>query len=595
MMKVNTIVVQAVVYSMIVVQTFSQNAPPAFPTAEGYGRFATGGRGGYVAEVTNLLDDPGNPPEGSFRWALKQGVETLYDPILGYYNVKRPLTVVFRVSGIIDLKGNAIGCQRNGLTIAGQTAPGDGICIKGGKLNLGGSRNVIIRYMRFRLGLNDDDSFIPGACLGLENGGSFIIDHCSFSWSAEENTGFYDDDLLTVQWCILSEALYSAGHPKGARSYGAVWGGSTASYHHNLLAHNVSRAPRFGTSTETDQQVLIDYVNNVNYNWGKSNACYGGENKLGQSGSVHVNFVNNYYKPGPAYPGNQHTNLVRPSYGGELQGTYVSKWHVSGNYIEGEANSAINNDNWAGVEIDEYIDQLGNGVNKDSLRSDHFSVAYPINTETAQEAFQSVLNQAGAFPRDPVDSRVINETQSGTASAVSSFKGYQVTGIVDKPADSGGYPVYETYHITLDTDHDGMPDYWETANGLDPSDADDRNYLSDEGYTYLEIYLNGMVGEITDGFVFPDPEYTDTVAASDWPDTDRNEVTLYLDNSGNRLLIQSKVPVINCYVYDLLGRETGRFSGYDITGIDISLLGKGIYILLLETENGLFQSLKYLK
>lgn len=195
---------------------------PAFPTAEGYGMWATGGRGGQVVEVTTLEDNPSNPVVGSLRWAMKQ-------------HSGQPITIVFRVSGIIDLKGNDLRMKRSNVTIAGQTAPGDGICIKGGCVNLGGSRNLIIRHIRSRVGVLNDTvynpevaptsaDFIPGASLNIENGGNFIVDHCSFAWSAEENVGFYDNDNTTVQWCIFAEGLYDAGHGKGARSYGAVLG-----------------------------------------------------------------------------------------------------------------------------------------------------------------------------------------------------------------------------------------------------------------------------------------------------------------------------------------------------------------------------------
>ncbi|GAB3010906.1 hypothetical protein GCM10027051_11250 [Niabella terrae] len=172
--------------------------------------------------------------------------------------------------------------KRNNITIAGQTAPGDGICIKGESFNLGGSFNVIVRNLRFRTG-----AYTPGgaevnaASVILENGGNFIFDHCSMSWSSEELCDFTDDHDLTVQYCIFSEGLYQSVNGKGARGYGPVIGGEGASYHHNLIAHTVSRSPRFGVTTKVDSAVLIDYVNNVNYNFGKSNSCYGGENELG--------------------------------------------------------------------------------------------------------------------------------------------------------------------------------------------------------------------------------------------------------------------------------------------------------------------------
>ncbi len=470
---------------------------PAFPTAEGYGKWATGGRGGQVVEVTNLLDDPSNPPAGSFRWALKQ-----------YKG--QPITIVFRVSGIIDLKGNDLRNNRSDITIAGQTAPGDGICIKGGCVNLGGSRNLIIRHIRSRVGVLDDnsynpdvapgkDQFIAGASLNIENGGNFIVDHCSFSWSAEENVGFYDNDNTTVQWCIFSEGLYDAGHGKGARSYGAVLGGKTATYHHNLLAHNYNRSPRFGATTKNDVVMLLDYVNNVNYNSGKKNSCYGGDNRQGDAGLFQLNYVNNYYKPGPAYPGDRQTVFIGASYCNPSQGDQgksYGKWHLSGNYMEGSyaQSKGLNTNNYNGFDISAYTEAVP-GLTLNDMKSDHIPVAEPVITETAAQAYQSVLKGVGAFPRDTVDRRIINEVRTGTASGHGTFDNHRVKGIINKPSDAGGYGEFRTYGQVTDNDHDGMDDAWELANGFDPTRPEDRNYILKSGYTALEAYLCSLVGE----------------------------------------------------------------------------------------------------
>lgn len=464
---------------------------PAFPTAEGYGMWATGGRGGQVVEVTTLEDNATNPVTGSLRWAMKQ-------------HSGQPITVVFRVSGIIDLKGNDLRIKRDNMTIAGQTAPGDGICIKGGCVNLGGSRNLIIRHLRSRVGtLNDtvynpdvaptSADFIPGASLNIENGGNFIVDHCSFAWSAEENVGFYDNDNTTVQWCIFAEGLYDAGHGKGARSYGAVLGGKTATYHHNLLAHNYNRSPRFGATTKNDVVMLLDFVNNVNYNFGKKNACYGGDNRQGSSGLFQLNFVNNYYKHGPAYPGDRTAVFIGASYSTETGKSY-GKWHLSGNYINGSANSALNTDNYKGLDISAYTEAVPS-ITMAMMKSDHIPVLYPVKTESAQEAYNSVLEGVGAFPRDTMDRRIIHEVTTGTATAHGTFNNHRVCGIVNKPSDSGGYPVYNTYNQVKDEDHDGMDDDWELAKGLDPSNANDRNFILKSGYTALDAYLCSLVGE----------------------------------------------------------------------------------------------------
>lgn len=561
---------------------FSQdeNKTPAFPTAEGYGKWATGGRGGKVVEVTNLSDDPANPPDGSLRWALKQ-------------HAGEPLTIVFRVSGIIDLKGNDLRSKRNNITIAGQTAPGDGICIKGGNVNLGGSRNIIVRHVRFRLGLTDDNGFIPGACLSLENGGLFIIDHCSFSWSAEENIGFYDNDNTTVQWCLIAEGLYDAGHGKGARSYGAVVGGKTATYHHNLIAHNVSRAPRFGATTKNDPVMLLDYVNNVHYNWGKSNSFYGGDNRLGTNGKFQANIVNNYYKPGPAYPGTKKTKLVRASFytSSPVQGRNQSLWHLNGNYIEGTANAATNRNNYDGVDFDDYKNTFPD-ISIDDVKSDHFDVPYPVETESAENAYQSVLKNVGAFPRDITDRRIINETKTGTASASCSFNGYALTGMVDKPEDSGGFADYHKYNEVLDSDHDGIPDYWEKANGMNPENPEDRNNLSTEGYTYLEVYLNGLVEEYSDGFNYPEPEYITAIRNISFSEP---EIFISLDEQGNALKIKNSDHIASVKLFDLSGKQLIVPTNEDFSGITISSINKGAYVLYFDLKDKSVKQIKFIK
>lgn len=470
----------------------------AFPTAEGFGKYASGGRGGEVVEVTNLLDDPDSPVEGSFRWALQQ------------YPGK-PITVVFRVSGIIDLKGHDLRSKRNNVTIAGQTAPGDGICFKGGTLNFGGSRNLIIRHIRsrvgvlgedseYRPGVVDKDNFIKGASIGIENGGNFIIDHCSFSWSGEEVINVYDNDHTTVQWCISSEGLYNCGHQKGNRSYGAVWGGKTATYHHNLLAHNYSRSPRLGSTTKNDKHMLLDIVNNVNYNFGRANACYGGDNRQGDNGLFQVNYVNNYYKQGPAYPGSKKAYFIGASFCNPAQGSQGSSygdWHLDGNYNTGSyaEQHGYNEDNYKGFDISAYQENV-KGLTLDDMKSDHIDVGeFAVKTQTAQEAYESVLANVGAFPRDSHDLRIIQETSDGTAQYYGSCGSGKTKGIIDKPSDSGGYPTYNTYNEVVDSDHDGMDDAWETANGFNPADASDRNTVLKDGYTALDAYLCSLVGE----------------------------------------------------------------------------------------------------
>ena len=252
----------------------------AFPTAEGFGKYATGGRGGKVVTVTTL-DDSG---EGSLRWAFNQYPD-------------EPLTIVFAVSGEIQLK-SALSIKRADWTLAGQTAPGEGIVLSHNKVNFGGSQNFIVRNMRFRSGATDTGgNVLTDQACGVENCSNFIFDHCNFGWSVEENMNTQDSHFLTVQYSIVHEGLYNAGHPKGVRGYGTQWGGSPATYHHNLLAHNNSRSPRFNGARGDDYVVFMEYINNVNYNFG-SGGAYGGENTAdivkynGKNSAHECNFIN---------------------------------------------------------------------------------------------------------------------------------------------------------------------------------------------------------------------------------------------------------------------------------------------------------------
>ncbi|MDR2542476.1 MAG: hypothetical protein LBC80_03385 [Treponema sp.] len=445
----------------------------AFPGAEGFGRYASGGRGGKVVAVTNLFDNAANPPEGSLRWALAQ-------------HPGEPITVIFRVSGNIELERyvnnsqrNELRVNRNNFTIAGHTAPGGGINISGNKVNFGGSNNFIIRHVRFRIGAVDE----ANGSIGIENASNFIIDHCSFGWSGEENMTVYDNKMSTIQWCIVHEGLFESGHDKGRRGYGTQWGGETATYHHNLLAHNDSRSPRFNGARSNDRNVLIDFVNNVNYNWGKRNSSYGAEI---ERESHRVNFVNNYFKPGPAFPGTSASDFVELYYAGNQSGR-LSLWYMSGNIMEGSANTAKNTNNYLGLDMRRYP---ANITLAHLAVATPFEVPYPVTTETAQEAYNSVLAGAGAFPRDSVDTRIVNEVRNGTASGTGvSGK----PGIIDNPSAVGGFPTYVSLPAPVDTDGDGIPDDWEIANGLNPNDPSDGAIKSlCETYTNLEVYLNEL-------------------------------------------------------------------------------------------------------
>ena len=450
---------------ILLVQSILLAQLPAFPGAEGYGKFATGGRGGKVVAVTNTNDSG----EGSFRWAIEQFPG-------------EPLTVVFRVGGLIELQSK-IQIKRSNLTIAGQTAPGDGICFKNQSLILNGAGikgnhgNIIIRFIRSR----------PGGTLktglygfDMENCHDVIIDHCSFSWANEECAAMYDTKNTTVQWCIVSEGLYDAGHMKGKRSFGGVWGGQYASYHHNLFAHLNNRAIRFNGARAHDTLALIDYRNNVVYNWGNANACYGGEVNI-KGGISQVNIINNFYKPGPATP--DQLKFVHASYQAELsKGT--GQWYVEGNIMD--TYKSLTKKNERGVDLEEA------GFPQGAISSMPFLVAVSLPEETAEAAYKRVLNHAGAIlpVRDAVDARVINETRTGKATGRGIFG---KAGIIDSPGAVGGWPEYKAAAAPADTDNDGMPDEWEIKHELDPKNPEDRNKTDKSGYTMLEIYLNEKV------------------------------------------------------------------------------------------------------
>jgi hypothetical protein len=437
----------------------------AFPNAEGFGKYATGGRGGKVAAVTNLND----AGEGSLRNALEQ-----------FPN--EPLTIIFKVSGIIELQSK-IQIKRSNLTIAGQTAPGDGICLKNFSFILNGAStkgnhgNIVIRFIRSRPGGTDKKGLYG---FDMENCHDVIVDHCSFSWANEECAAMYDTKNTTVQWCIVSEGLYEAGHAKGHRSYGGVWGGQYASYHHNLIAHQNSRAVRFNGSRAHDTVALIDYRNNVIYNWGNANACYGGE-VLIAGGVSQVNMVNNYYKPGPA-TADELKFIHANDAGNNNKG--IGEWYLSGNIMEGD--KSLTKKNFKGIDLKE------GGYPKNVIAKNAFLITSALPEQNAKDAFNDVLKYCGAIlpKRDAVDERVINETKNGTAIGMGVFG---KAGIIDAPTAVGGWGEFKNAKPPVDTDNDGMPDEWEKKNGLNGNDASDGNIVGKDGFTMLEKYLNELV------------------------------------------------------------------------------------------------------
>lgn len=441
----------------------------AFPGAEGWGKSTTGGRGGKVIKVTNLNDSGA----GSLRAAIDATGKRI---------------IVFEVSGNIKLKSR-LNIKNGDLTIAGQTAPGDGICIQDYDVYVS-ANNVIIRYMRFRMGdltKNEQDALWGRY---LQN---VVIDHCSMSWSIDECSSFYRNKNFTMQWCILSESLNKSFHEKDDHGYGAIWGGNQATFHHNLLAHHNSRNPRFdggnrsgtGGPTADIGADKVDYRNNVIYNW-SGNSAYGGENG-------EYNMVNNYYKPGPATPTSRNKRIMQVSKDtGSGYAPGYGLFYISGNYIVG--NTTVTTDNWnGGVDYDTSIST----TEKASIKKASPFIFEAITQHTAEQAYQSVLKYAGAsYKRDAVDIRIADEVREGKFTYNGSKTGYK--GIIDSQKDVGGWPVLNSLPAPKDTDGDGMPDDWEIAHKLDPNKANANGRDLSTGYDNIEVYLNSLVKEITE-------------------------------------------------------------------------------------------------
>ncbi|WP_187262497.1 T9SS type A sorting domain-containing protein [Pontibacter beigongshangensis] len=436
----------------------------AFPGAEGFGRFTTGGRGGKVMKVTNLNDSG----PGSLRAAIMEAGAR---------------TIVFTVSGNIKLTSR-LNITNGNLTIAGQTAPGDGITLQNYEMVIGAD-NVIIRYLRFRMG--DLTGNQQDAIWGRYQK-NIIIDHCSMSWSIDECSSFYANQNFTMQWCLLSESLNRSAHDKNDHGYGGIWGGDKATFHHNLLAHHNSRNPRFngyrsGVSNGKYPNEHVDYRNNVVYNW-LGNSSYGGENG-------NYNIVNNYYKPGPATPSSRNKRIMQISFESNASlGVGYGKFFIDGNYVAG--NPTVTADNWnGGVDYDSKVPAAArpSGVKLTE------PIAYEMETQhTAQQAYEAVLEKVGAsLKRDAVDVRVIEEVRTGTATFTGSRTGYK--GILDSQTDVGSWPELASLPAPADADNDGMPDAWELAQGLDPNNANDRNTVGQDGYTNLEVYLDWLIEE----------------------------------------------------------------------------------------------------
>ena len=547
---------------------------PAFPGAEGAGKYTTGGRGSTsapttVLEVTNLNDSGA----GSLRQALS-----------GTYASR---TVVFRVCGTIHLV-TQLSIPAN-TTLAGQTAPGDGICVADKQSNVRGN-NVIVRFMRFRLGdqyqnlgmvngSGDEDAFDSiGGYTGL------VVDHCTFSWGDDESFTCYKGDQTTLQWNLISEGLnYSYHFETGdtdfeRHGYGGIWGGRHASFHHNLLAHLQGRNPRFdgsrNLSPNTAGQENAEFVNNVLYDWG-AYTVNGGE-------GGNYNLLSNYYKYGPSTSANTSVGVaVKSMIANPYKQTSspvlpYGQYYITGNYVDNSA--FVTNHNWRGVA-------MNGGTMADTVQSKvlvPFTIsANALPTQTAQAAYTAVLAGVGCVlpTRDPIDTRIIQEVQNRTGS------------IIDV---QGGYPhgtPYSTSQVAwqvlncntaapVDTDHDGMPDTYELANGLNPNDPADRATLAANGYPNLENYLNILVASTVLGTqkavanadllaVYPNPAQAGQTFTVQHPLQAGAAGTLSIYSFEGRLVAQ--VPAT---------------AGARQTVLDVSHLAAGNYLLLYEAAPG---------
>ena len=518
--------------SLISISTMAQ--APAFPGAEGHGRFVTGGRGGKIFHVTNL-NDTGT---GSFREAVKSG--------------KR--IIVFDVAGVIALKSDLKIADN--ITILGQTAPSPGITLRYYTV-LPGSNNII-RFIRIRRGQEKDIN--DGADASWQrNKTGIIFDHCSFSWSIDEVASFYDNNNFTMQWCTVAESLTNPGHSKGAHGYGGIWGGKLASFHHNFVAHLMNRGPRFngaryGWTGYTDnkeystykwqntvQAENVDFRNCVMYN--AQGTCYGGP------GGGQINIVNNYYKAGPSHSlkGTTLNGLKVDVSTGKERGSQdritlvtlstkdnsdknhtelydmTSRYYIYGNTTETTKGQKTENKDWKGISYDKGIPSLNgeyyspdaknfygdavahttiSGKSCVKIKMDQPAPTGQVTTHSAAEAYEKVLAYVGAsLYRDEIDARYMEEAKTGTAKYTGSIT--KSPGIIDKVSDVNGYTEANfgtgSRPAGFDTDKDGIPDEWEKANGLNPNDASDAlTYSLDKKgyYTNIEVYANSLVEDI---------------------------------------------------------------------------------------------------
>lgn len=533
----------------------------AFPGAEGAGRNTTGGRGTptvatTVYEVTTL-EDNNNP--GSLRYAVTQQSAAVHR------------TVVFRVSGTIHLL-SALRISRPNTTIAGQTAPGDGICLADYPVSISVD-NVIVRFVRFRMGdKNQNGGMVNGSgsddTFGALGRNRLMVDHCTMSWSSDEACTVYRGDSTTLQWNIISEPLNYSYHFETGNTdfeehgYAGIWGGRNATFHHNLLAHCKGRMPRFDGSRNltpnTAGQENADFRNNVLYNWGDYNVN-GGE-------GGNYNIVNNYYKYGPSTRTN--TSAGVPNRQKVLNPYKTSalpygKFYMTGNYVDGSPE--VTRRNWLGAV-------MSGGTRNDTTLarvSEPFTIV-AVPTQSALEAYELVLQYAGAVRpvRDALDERIVNDVRNRTGSLIDVQGGYPHG--TPYSQTTSAWPVLNSLPAPTDTDHDGMPDAWELANGLNPNNAADRNQYGSNGYTMLENYLNGLVA---------------TVLSNKGAETRKGALVAYPNPAREQLTVghplAGRGATVVLYSFD--GRKVAEFasvSGSQETAISLAGLARGNYLLL---------------
>ncbi|WP_262151387.1 pectate lyase family protein [Chryseobacterium foetidum] len=457
------------ILAMLSLQVSAQEKTLSFPGAEGFGRFTSGGRGGKVLSVTKLTDDGS---EGTLRHALEQ---------------KGARYIVFKTAGTIYLE-SPLRIKEGDVTIAGQTAPGDGITIANYETFVAAD-NVIIRYMRFRMG---DQKKVEGDALGARFIKNLIVDHCSMSWSTDETVSIYVNENTTLQWCVITESLRNSAHQKGAHGYGGIAGGKFASFHHNLYANHDSRNPRLGEYAGSKFALtdLVDFRNNVIYNWGHNN-IYGGE-------GMNVNIVNNYFKPGAATLTRKRIVAIDKN---EKPATEVyniwGKYYINGNVSEG--NPEVTADNWnLGV-----FNQMKSSYNLTDADKNSIKINQPhdiqnnVKTDSPIEAYEKILKIGGAsLVRDAVDLRVLKDMKKGTFTYEGSLG--SKNGIIDSQNDVGGFPNLKMGKIPLDSDNDGMPDAWEIKHNLNPKKSDANGRDLDKNYDNIEVYMNDLVKKITE-------------------------------------------------------------------------------------------------